>query len=247
MPIFALNEHLEHYHTLKSQFVSPYNKSEVLMEVNLYKKVINTGLIQNIQKKPVIEFYTTTDKKEIPRKHWTSQMKKAALAYIKEYPILDAGKTYSWFSKLVFSTAAIGILAASAFIFYLAFFTGPQANSAMDDFVSLPEIGDKYYGFIHQTLDEDQTPFLAHGWIKIVETNPKDSTCKYVTSASLGNLTFDTLQAEHTNFSAQLIEGKFIADKSAQKISIVSHDKRMKFDAQVMSDNTDYYKITSIK
>ncbi|GAA0722272.1 hypothetical protein [Aquimarina litoralis] len=247
MPIFTIQEHLEHYQTLKSQFVSPYHKSQVLMEVNLYKKVIQTGLIQHIQKSPIIEFYTTTDRKEIPKKHWTPQMKNAALAYIKEYPVWDAGKNFSVIGKTLFSIAGIGVLAACIFIFYLAFFTTPQSKNAIDEFVSLPEIGDKYYGFIHQVIDENQPPFLAHGWIKIVETNPKDSTCKYVTSASVGDLTFDTLEAEHTNFSAQLIEGKFIADKSSQKISIVSYDKRMKFDAQVMGNNKGHYKINSIK
>ncbi|WP_298319249.1 hypothetical protein [uncultured Aquimarina sp.] len=245
MPIITISEHLEHYHTLKSKFISPSSKMEVLMEVCLYKKVINTGLVENVKKKPVVAFYTTTNRTEVPKRDWTQQMKQAALRYAQEYPVMDSGKTYSLFGKILFSTTIIGVVGAFALIFYLVYFGNPQAKMNIEEFVSLPEKGDRYYGFINQTIDDSQTPFLAHGWIQIVNVNPIDSTCVYVTSTSIGELTFDTLEAEHTSFSDQEIQGKFNSDKNAQKISIISQDKRWRFNSQVMSNKTKNYKITA--
>ncbi|WP_027391259.1 hypothetical protein [Aquimarina latercula] len=245
MPILTISEHLEHYQTLKSQFISPYTNMEVMMEVRLHKKVINTGLVQNIQKKPVIAFYTTTDRTEISKKKWTQQMKKAAADYAKQYPIVDAGKTYSTFGKIIFSTTIIGVIGALALVFYLFMFSNPQAKMNIEEFVSLPNKGDKYYGFINQTLDEKKTPFLAHGWIKVIAVNPIDSTCTYVTGEEVGALTFETLEADHSNFSNTQIKGKFKADKRAQKISLISADKRWRFESQVISNKTKNYKITA--
>ncbi|MHA7057235.1 hypothetical protein ACWGOQ_0008460 [Aquimarina sp. M1] len=245
MAILTISKHLEHYQTLNDQFVSPYIHIEVMMEVRLYKKIISTGLIENIQKKPVITFYTTTDRTEIPKKDWTQQMKKAAVIYAKEYPVTDAGKTYSSLGKLVFSTAIIGVLSAFALVFYIFYFSNPQTKMNIEEFVSLPTNGDKYYGFINQSLDENKTPFLAHGWIKVIAVNPVDSTCTYVTSTGVGELTFDTLEADHTNFSNTQIKGKFKADKRAQKIALISSDKRWRFESQVISNKTKNYKITA--
>ncbi|WP_299180750.1 hypothetical protein [uncultured Aquimarina sp.] len=245
MPILTISEHLELYQTLKNQFVSPYTNMDVTMEILLHKRVIDTGLIQNIKKKPVIAFYTTTDRTEIPKKDWTQQMKKAAADYAKQYPIVDAGKTYSTFGKVIFSTAIIGVVGAFALVFYLFMFSNPQTKMNIEEFVSLPNKGDKYYGFINQTLDEKKTPFLAHGWIKVIAINPVDSTCTYVTSKGVGELTFDTLEADHNNFSNMEIKGKFKADKRAQKISLISSDKRWRFESQVISNKTKNYKITA--
>ncbi|WP_299221822.1 hypothetical protein [uncultured Aquimarina sp.] len=244
MPIISISEHLEHYHTLKSKFISPSNKMEALMEVCLYKKVISTGLVENVQKKPVVAFYTTTNRTEVPKRDWTQQMKQAALRYAQEYPVMDSGKTYSLLGKILFSTATIGVIGAFASVFYVLYFSAPQSKISIEEFVSLPEKGDRYYGFINQTIDDKQTPFLGHGWIQIVDVNPIDSTCVYVTSTGVGELTFDTLEAEHTSFSNQEIQGKFNADKRAQKISIISQDKRWRFNSQVMSNKTKNYKIT---
>ncbi|MFD2562128.1 hypothetical protein [Aquimarina rubra] len=243
MPIQTISEHLEHYKTLKSQFVSPYNKMEILMEARLHKKIISTGLVENIKKKPVVVFYTTSNQTEVPKKDWTQQMKKAAVDYAVEYPVPDAGKTYSLFGKILFSTTIIGVVGACALIFYLLYFSTPQFKMNLEEFVSLPKKGDRYYGFIHQTIDDEQKPFLAHGWIKIIDVNA-DSTCTYVLSTDPGALTFDTLDAEHTSFSDTAIQGKFNADERAQKVTIISQDKRSRFDAQVMSNKIKNYKIS---
>ncbi|AXT49481.1 hypothetical protein D1818_01090 [Aquimarina sp. BL5] len=56
-------------------------------------------MARNINKKPVIVFYQTTDQIEIPKKDWMQQMKKTAAAYAKTYPVTDAGKRYSIFDK----------------------------------------------------------------------------------------------------------------------------------------------------
>ncbi|SEK37968.1 hypothetical protein SAMN04487910_0388 [Aquimarina amphilecti] len=245
MPIITISEHLEHYQTLKSQFVSPHTNMEVMMEVRLHKKIINTGLVQNIQKKPVIAFYTTPERTEIPKKEWTQQMKKTAVEYAKEYPVIDAGKTYSTFGKVIFSTTIIGIIGAFALVFYLFVFSNPQVKMNIEEFVSLPSQGDKFYGFINQSLDEKKKPFLAHGWIKVIAVNPVDSTCTYVTSTGIGELTFDTLESDHSSFANKEIQGKFKADKKAQKITLISSDKRWRFESQVISNKTKNYKITA--
>ncbi|MHA7057236.1 hypothetical protein ACWGOQ_0008465 [Aquimarina sp. M1] len=100
--MLAISEHLEHYKTLKSQFVSTNDKIKVLLEVRLYKKVISKGLIENTDKKPIVAFYTTTDQTKVPQEYWTQQMKKAAVAYAKEYPVASAGKAYSIFGMILF-------------------------------------------------------------------------------------------------------------------------------------------------
>lgn len=245
MPILSISEHLEPYKILKTQSVLPNSKMEVLLEVRLHKKVISTGLVKNIREQPVIAFYTTTDHTEILEKDWTQQMKKIALAYAKEYPVPDAGKKYSLLGKIIFSTAIIGVISACTVIFYLMYFGGPQLKINIEEFVSLPKKGDRFYGLVNQTRDNGTTPVLAHGWIKIVAVNPTDSTCVYVTSSALGEITFDTLKAEYTSFTNTEIQGKFIANKSNQKVIVISKDKRSRFDAQVLNNETKNYKITA--
>lgn len=102
-----LSEHVEPYKTLKTQFVSPYNKKEVLLEVRMHKKIVKTGFGKKMQKQPVITFHTTTDKTEIPKRYWTQQMIKAVGAYAKEYPVVNSIKRHSIISKITSSISRV--------------------------------------------------------------------------------------------------------------------------------------------
>ncbi|MBQ4802369.1 hypothetical protein J8L88_05825 [Aquimarina sp. MMG015] len=105
-----LKEYVVPYKTLKTQFVSPYNKKEVLLEVRMHKKMIHKGFGEKTLKQPIITFHTTTDQTEIPKRYWTEQMIKAVDAYAKEYPVIDIRKTHSIASKMISSISRVWLV-----------------------------------------------------------------------------------------------------------------------------------------
>ncbi|AXT49480.1 hypothetical protein D1818_01085 [Aquimarina sp. BL5] len=109
MQISRPTEHVQPYKTLKTQFVSPYNKREVLLEVRMHKKIINNGFGTKILKQPIVTFHTTTDQAVIPERYWTDQMIKAVDAYANEYPVMDTIKRHSIVSKILSSISNVWV------------------------------------------------------------------------------------------------------------------------------------------
>ncbi|GAA3523132.1 hypothetical protein GCM10022393_42360 [Aquimarina addita] len=245
MPIITVTERKECYKEFGSRLVSPYSDVNEPMTVGLYKRIITTAIIQNIKKKPIVVFYLQIDGREIPKRDWTHEMKKSAEQYAKDYLVPDAGKKYSLLGKILFSFASIGVLAAGASIFYILYFFAPRQKLNFEEFVAIPKVGDKYYGSIRQIIDENKTPKMLHGWIKIISVVPEDSIISYTTSTRLGGLTFETFDAEHNNFTTTILTGKFNARENKQKISIISSDRKNVFECQVISNETKNYKITA--
>jgi len=244
MPIIHISESIELYKEFENKFVSPYNTNRVLIKVQLYRQIISTGLVENIKKKPLVIFYFASDGKDIPKKDWTHEMKQSATQYELDYPVSNAGKKYSLFGKILFGSTGIGLTIACAAIFYLLYFKVPQQKNGYAEFIRLPKIGDKYYGSIMTPLTDQYKSQINHGWIKIIAVNPVDSIISYTTSLDIGQLTFDTLQADHTNFDVTVLNGKFRVNKKSN-IHIISIDKKTRFESTVISNKTDHYKISA--
>jgi len=243
-PMLRRKESIELYKSFESKFVSPFSETRELIKVQLYKQIVSSRVSVNIKKKPLVVFYFASNGVDIQREDWTYEMKQSAKQYALDYPVPGAEKKYSRFGKVINTITGIIVLLIGITIFYYFNQKAIQLKNDFVEFTSLPKIGDKYYGSITQPISDSDIPEKSYGWIKIIYVNPADSIISYRTSFDLGEATFNTLDTDYTNFEFIIFEGKFkvTADR---EIKIISSDKKMKFESQVIRDNTRNYKISA--
>ncbi|WP_299314304.1 hypothetical protein [uncultured Aquimarina sp.] len=237
-------EFIELYKSFESKFVSPYSETRELIKVQLYKQIVSSRISVNIKKKPLVVFYFASNGIDIPKEDWTYEMKQSAKQYAMDYPVPGAEKKYSRFGKVTNAVAGIIVVLICVTIFYYFNQKSIKLRNDFVEFTSLPKTGDKYYGSITQSVSDSDVPEKSYGWIKIIYVNPSDSIISYRTSFDLGEVTFNTLNTDYTNFEFIIFEGKFevTADR---EIKIISQDEKMRFESQVIRENTRNYKISA--
>ncbi|WP_298547078.1 hypothetical protein [uncultured Aquimarina sp.] len=237
-------ESIELYKSFESKFVSPYSETRELIKVQLYKQIVSSKISVNIKKKPLVVFYFASNGLDIPKEDWTYEMKQSAKQYALDYPVPGAERKYSSFGKVTNAIAGIIVLLICVTIFYYFNQKVIQLKNDFVEFTSLPKIGDKYYGAITQSISNSDIPEKSYGWIKIIYVNPADSIISYRTSFDLGEATFNTLDTDYTNFEFIIFEGKFKVTED-REIKIISPNKKMKFESQVIHKDVRNYKISA--
>ncbi len=245
MAILRITESFENYKEFETNLEFSNNGITEKLYVVLYKRKADVaGLAKRIEKKPVVVFLLS-DSKEVPKRKWTKEMKAKAKEYAQEFPVSDAGKKLTLGGKIFYSSFGIVILGLCLAVVYFIVFISPELHKNKTDFATLPKVGDKYYGSFSKSETPTTAYYSTHIWVKITAVNLTDSICTYQLSTKPGEYTFKTLEEEHTNFSAELLKGKFTFDKTSEKVKIKSADHNVRFEAGVVNNEYKNYKISN--
>src|SRR5690606_24685531 len=204
----------------------------------LYRDIVRTGFSETVANKPITKFFGE-DEIEIPARHWTAEMKALAQQQILEHPVQRYRKITT-LGKLVFSVAGLLVMVGIAAFIYTVFVTAPKKESNRTAFTQLPEVGDRYYGSLFGQ-DYMAGGKLRAGWAIVESGNPQDSTVTLRLSEDSGDFTFETKQADHSNFNGPSFRTKFSSD--GMKSEFKGTDTDFAFESTVYSDKFDAYKL----
>ena len=242
MPIIGITESFENYKEFESNLSFSTNGTPEKLYVVLYKREVNlAGMVKRIEKKPLVVFLLP-DNTEVPKRKWTPEMKSKAAEYTRDFPVSNYGKKLTLFGKIFYAAFGILIAGICATVVYFAIFNAPKLKENKANFAAIPKIGDLYYGSLSKAPTKNTDFYSTHSWIKIIAINTADSICSYSLSTKPGNYNLNTLEEEHVNFSAEILKGKFTYD---EKVKIKSEDYTIRFEASVINNEYNKYKISA--
>ncbi|RQP07783.1 MAG: hypothetical protein EAS52_25975 [Parapedobacter sp.] len=204
----------------------------------LYRDIIRTGFNETVVKKPVAKFFGE-DEAEIPPRKWTPEMKALVQQQIQENPVQRYRKITT-LGKLVFSVAGLLVMVGIAAFVYAVFVSAPKQEGNRAAFTQLPEVGDRYYGSLFGR-DYMAGGKLRAGWAIVESVNPQDSTITLCLSEDIGDFTFETMRADHSNFEGPTFHTKFSSGGRKNRFKGVDTD--FEFESATYQDNFDAYKI----